>query len=174
MWDANDRYAQRPGYAAIITDALPMICGCKQGTDIELEEVDIPEGQDRGPILHDIDFELHHGRLLCVIGQVGCGKTSLMHAIMGEVDKVSGSVSVNGKLAYAAQGPFVMNMTLRDNILFGSEYDAEKYRKVLDACALTSDLDQLPAGDMTQIGERGACVFLRAARCLLLLSYLEC
>ena len=109
------------------------------------------------PILHDIDFELHHGRLLCVIGKVGSGKTSLMHAIMGEVDKVAGSVAVNGQLAYAAQGSFVMNMTLRDNVLFGSDYDAEKYKKVLDACALTDDLDQLPAGDMTQIGERGAC-----------------
>ena len=118
-----------------------------------------------------------------------------MHAIMGEVDKVSGSVAVNGKLAYAAQSSFVMNMTLRcatpsvapstaslpalqpakhpgyltasccalgtclpnrDNVLFGSDYDAERYKTVLDACALTSDLDQLPAGDMTQIGERGA------------------
>jgi ABC-type cobalamin/Fe3+-siderophores transport system ATPase subunit len=113
VWDTNDRYAQRPGYAAILTDALPTLCGCKQRKDLELEEVEIPEGQDRGPILHDIDFELHHGRLLCVIGQVGSGKTSLMHAIMGEVDKVSGSVAVNGKLAYAAQSSFVMNMTLR-------------------------------------------------------------
>ena len=54
------------------------------------------------------------------------------------------TVSVNGSLAYAAQSSFVMNMTLRDNVLFGSAYDEEKYHQVLDACALTGDLDQLP------------------------------
>ena len=88
-------------------------------------------------------------------GKVGSGKTSLLHAVMGELEKTSGSVGVKGSLAYAAQSAYVMNMTLRENVLLGTEYDAERYKQVLFACALEDDLDQLPAGDQTQIGEKG-------------------
>ena len=64
-------------------------------------------------------------------------------------------MEVNGVVSFAAQSAFIMNATLRENILFGSEYDEAKYEKVLDVCALQPDLAQLQAGDMTQIGERG-------------------
>eukprot|EP01052_Picozoa_sp_SAG31_P002041 SAG31_NODE_68_length_28153_cov_23.647717_23_plen_75_part_00 len=70
-----------------------------------------------------------------------------MHAILGELERTHGSVTVNGSVSYAAQSSFIMNCTLKDNILFGSEYDEEKYRQVLFACALEDDLKQLPAGD---------------------------
>ncbi len=146
VWDADNRYKMNGGLMSLF----------KKETwtkRVKLEAIE--EDQDRGPCLFNQDFQMHQGRLNCIIGQVGSGKTSLLHAILGELEKTSGSVTVNGSISYAAQSSYVMNMTLRDNVLFGSEYDAEKYKKVLFACALTDDLDQLPAGDMTQIGEKG-------------------
>lgn len=62
---------------------------------------------------------------------------------------------INGTVAYAAQRAWIQNATLRDNILFGSPYDADRYARVLSACALSSDLDLLEAGDQTEIGEKG-------------------
>ena len=149
VWDSKDRYKMNKGLSGLFKE----LCGCKKRDKVEIKPKE--EEQDRGPCLNDIDFELHHGRLCCIIGKVGSGKTSFMHAIMGELDKMQGSVGVKGSVAYAAQSSFVMNMSLRDNILFGSDYDEQLYKKVLFACALDDDLKQLPAGDMTQIGERG-------------------
>jgi ABC-type multidrug transport system fused ATPase/permease subunit len=140
IWDQSDRYKARPGYIQGIAE----LCGCRKRKKWEVEAVETD--QDRGLCLQDIDFELHHGRLCCIIGKVGSGKTSLMHALLGELDKTKGSVAVKGSVAYAAQSSFVMNMTLKDNILFGSDYDEEKYKQVLFACALEEDLKQLPAG----------------------------
>lgn len=62
---------------------------------------------------------------------------------------------INGKVAYAAQRAWIQNATLRDNVLFGAPFDPERYSRVLAACALTSDLDLLEAGDQTEIGEKG-------------------
>merc|ERR1712129_226269 len=70
-------------------------------------------------------------------------------------DKVRGSSQVEGRVAYVAQQAWIQNMTVRDNILFGSEYNAAKYQQVVEACALLSDLEILPAGDQTEIGENG-------------------
>lgn len=65
------------------------------------------------------------------------------------------SPQINGTLAYAAQRAWIQNATLRDNVLFGMPMDAERYARVLSACALTSDLELLEAGDQTEIGEKG-------------------
>ena len=74
-------------------------------------------------------------------------------------------VQIKGSIAYVPQTPFIMNASLRDNILFGAPFDAEKYQvllycpcdaqKVLEACSLLPDIAILPAGDMTEIGEKG-------------------
>ena len=57
-------------------------------------------------------------------------------------------------MAYVAQQPWIQNATVRDNILFGKSFDEERYNRVLDACALRPDLQILPAGDLTEIGEK--------------------
>ncbi len=71
------------------------------------------------------------------------------------MNKVSGSYYVNGSVSYAAQQAWIQNATLKDNILFGNELDEIKYRGVIEACALATDFKILPAGDRTEIGEKG-------------------
>ncbi|KAJ2078167.1 hypothetical protein H4R24_004671 [Coemansia sp. RSA 988] len=105
--------------------------------------------------LNNIEVQCKRSELLAVVGRTGSGKTSLVSAILGDMIKCSGDVTVCGSVAYVAQQPWILNATLRDNILFGSSYDKEYYSRVIDACALRQDLDNLSVGDLTEIGERG-------------------
>lgn len=107
------------------------------------------------PVLHNINMMVPQGSLLAVVGHVGCGKSSLISALLGEMEKTEGDVSVRGSVAYVPQQAWIQNATLRDNILFGKAFNECKYRCVLEACALTPDLEVLPGGDMTEIGEKG-------------------
>ncbi|XP_025268777.1 ATP-binding cassette sub-family C member Sur isoform X2 [Camponotus floridanus] len=97
------------------------------------------------------------GQLTIIVGKTGSGKTSLLLALLGEIQKINGSIEwTKGlKIAYVAQRPWLQNATLRDNILFGSTYRSRRYRNVLRACALQPDVDILPGRDLTRIGERG-------------------
>ncbi|XP_023213820.1 multidrug resistance-associated protein 4-like, partial [Centruroides sculpturatus] len=88
------------------------------------------------PILNDISLNVQPGELLTVIGPVGSGKTSLLMSILGEIPISSGRVTVKGKIAYASQEAWVFNDTIRENILFGEEYQEDKYRKILYITAL--------------------------------------
>ena len=74
---------------------------------------------------------------------------------MGEIEKVKGRISVSGRLSYVAQQAWIQNMTLKDNICFGNLYDKERYNQVIYASALQEDLEILPSGDLTEIGENG-------------------
>uniref|UniRef100_H3AES0 ABC-type glutathione-S-conjugate transporter n=1 Tax=Latimeria chalumnae TaxID=7897 RepID=H3AES0_LATCH len=107
------------------------------------------------PILHDINLMVPYGSLVAVVGHVGCGKSSLVSALLGEVEKLEGKVSIRGSVAYVPQQAWIQNATLKDNILFGQPFNEEKYQKVLEACALVTDLEMLPGGDQTEIGEKG-------------------
>ncbi|KAK2159275.1 hypothetical protein LSH36_155g02029 [Paralvinella palmiformis] len=112
-------------------------------------------GKDDLPILKNISVTIPDGKLVAVVGQVGAGKSSLINAVLGEMEKLSGYVNVRGSVAYVAQQAWIQNNTVKDNILFGHEMETDKYNQILDACALRPDLDILPAGDMTEIGEKG-------------------
>merc|ERR1719506_3068890 len=91
-----------------------------------------------------------------IAGAVGSGKSSLLSALLGELRSVGGAkAGVSGRVGYVAQTAFVLNETLRENILFGRPMDEDRYEAVLSACALLPDLKVLPGGDMTQIGEKG-------------------
>ncbi|XP_077481255.1 ATP-binding cassette sub-family C member 3 isoform X2 [Stigmatopora argus] len=107
------------------------------------------------PVLQNINILVPQGSLLAIVGHVGCGKSSLISSLLGEMEKLEGDVSIRGSVAYVPQQAWIQNATLRDNILFGKTYNEQKYRCVLEACALTPDLDVLPGGDMTEIGEKG-------------------
>jgi ATP-binding cassette subfamily C (CFTR/MRP) protein 1 len=87
---------------------------------------------------------------------VGSGKSSILCALLGEMNKISGDITVHGTLAYVAQQAWIQNETLKNNILFGNDLDERLYVSTLKACALTNDLQILPAGDLTEIGEKGA------------------
>lgn len=105
--------------------------------------------------LEDINFAASKGELTCVVGRVGAGKSSFLQAILGDLWKVKGEVVVHGSTAYVAQQPWVMNASVKENILFGHRFDPVFYDKTVKACALTEDFAQLPDGDETEVGERG-------------------
>ena len=103
----------------------------RRGAKMKEEEED--ENEDGTPeVLQDINLQVKKGTLCSIVGKVGAGKSSLLNAILSEMDVAGGSVEVNGVVSFAAQSAFIMNATLRENILFGSEYDEAKYEKVLD------------------------------------------
>lgn len=105
--------------------------------------------------LKNINLAVKKGSLTAVVGVVGSGKSSLISALLGEMEKHSGDVNVDGSIAYVSQLPWIQNTTLMDNVLFGRKLNKEIYDKVIHACALVSDLAMLPAGDQTEIGEKG-------------------
>ncbi|XP_053165539.1 ATP-binding cassette sub-family C member 5 isoform X2 [Hemicordylus capensis] len=107
-------------------------------------------------VLYNVDLEIEKGKLVGICGSVGSGKTSLISAILGQMTLLEGSISVDGTFAYVAQQAWILNALLRDNILFGKEFDEERYNTVLNDCCLRPDLAILPNGDLTEIGERGA------------------
>uniref|UniRef100_A0A6Q2XG32 ATP-binding cassette sub-family C member 5 n=1 Tax=Esox lucius TaxID=8010 RepID=A0A6Q2XG32_ESOLU len=106
--------------------------------------------------LHHIDLRVKKGTLLGICGSVGSGKSSLLSALLGQMTLLEGHVVATGGFAYVAQQAWILNDSLRENILFGNEYNEDKYNAVLGACCLIPDLTELPYGDMTEIGERGA------------------
>uniref|UniRef100_A0A8D1SQ16 Multidrug resistance-associated protein 1 n=1 Tax=Sus scrofa TaxID=9823 RepID=A0A8D1SQ16_PIG len=107
------------------------------------------------PTLHGITFSIPEGSLVAVVGQVGCGKSSLLSALLAEMDKVEGHVAIKGSVAYVPQQAWIQNVSLRENILFGRQLQERYYKAVIEACALLPDLEILPSGDRTEIGEKG-------------------
>ncbi|RDL39375.1 putative multidrug resistance protein [Venustampulla echinocandica] len=105
--------------------------------------------------LEDINFTAAKGELSCIVGRVGAGKSSFLQAMLGDLWKVKGQVVVHGSTAYVAQQSWVMNASVKENILFGHKYDPIFYDKTVKACALLEDFAQLPDGDETEVGERG-------------------
>uniref|UniRef100_A0A8C5B493 Multidrug resistance-associated protein 4-like n=1 Tax=Gadus morhua TaxID=8049 RepID=A0A8C5B493_GADMO len=108
------------------------------------------------PTLQKLSFTLRSGELLAVVGPVGAGKSSLLGAILGELNQESGVLKVKGRLTYASQQPWIFPGTIRSNILFGKALIPQKYERVLQACALKKDMALLPDGDLSVIGDRGA------------------
>ncbi|KAJ6666237.1 hypothetical protein lerEdw1_000509 [Lerista edwardsae] len=108
--------------------------------------------------LSNIDIRIPSGQMTMIVGQVGCGKSSLLLAILGEMQNLEGKVHWSRNrysVAYAAQKPWLLNATVEENITFGSPFNKQRYKTVTDACSLQPDIDLLPFGDQTEIGERG-------------------
>ena len=108
--------------------------------------------------LNDLDFSVGRNELVAVIGGVGSGKSSLLAALAGDMRRTSGSVTMGATRAFCPQYAWIQNTTVKENILFGKDYDKNWYEAVVDACALRPDLEMLPCGDLTEIGERGITV----------------
>ncbi|KAM7353891.1 multidrug-Resistance like Protein 1 isoform 2-T2 [Cochliomyia hominivorax] len=110
---------------------------------------------DEDVTLKNINIEVKKKNLCAIVGTVGSGKSSVIQAFLGEMEKITGSVNTVGSIAYVPQQAWIQNATLRENILFGKSYDRKRYNRVIDACALRADIDMLSAGDQTEIGEKG-------------------
>lgn len=106
--------------------------------------------------LNDLNVQFPKGKLIGVIGPIGAGKSSLLQALLYELPLESGSISINGSLSYASQVPWIFAASVKQNILFGQEYDRDRYNAVVQACALTRDFQQFEDADQTIVGERGA------------------
>ena len=107
------------------------------------------------PFLKNLNLEIVPGECVAIVGSVGAGKSLLLAAMLGELKLQRGRFESAGTLAYVSQQAWIVNASVRENIVFGLEFDAEKYARCLHVCALESDIAQLPAGDLTEIGERG-------------------
>ena len=108
--------------------------------------------------LHGLNFSVGRNELIAVIGGVGSGKSSLLAALAGDMRRTCGSITMGASRAFCPQYAWIQNTSVRENILFGKDYDRKWYESVVDACALRPDLDMLPNGDLTEIGERGITV----------------
>ena len=126
-------------------------------------------------VLKDVTLSIHQNALVTIIGPVGCGKSSLLMAMLGELPLTDGKLQRNGAIAYAAQEPWVFSDTLRNNILFGRPFDHHRYETVLEVCDLTKDIAGFPNGDLTLIGQRGVTLSggQRARVCLARAVYPE-
>ncbi|KAJ1270320.1 hypothetical protein BS78_06G045000 [Paspalum vaginatum] len=130
--------------------------GEDDGENGECEEEDDVQGTPvLETVLKGISVEVRRGELVAVVGTVGSGKSSLLSCIMGEMEKISGTVSVCGSTAYVAQTAWIQNGTIQENILFGKPMHAERYKEVVRSCCLEKDLEIMEFGDQTEIGERG-------------------
>ncbi|XP_032672438.1 multidrug resistance-associated protein 7 isoform X2 [Odontomachus brunneus] len=108
--------------------------------------------------LYNINMSVQKGQLIGIMGKIGSGKTLLLDGILAEITKTTGVIAVNDDhkgFGYVKQNPWLQRGTIRDNILFGKAYDHNKYKNILKACALTSDLNILPNKDLTTVGEAG-------------------
>ncbi|KAG1691083.1 Multidrug resistance-associated protein 1 [Nymphon striatum] len=107
------------------------------------------------PVLKDISLEIKPNSLVAIVGSVGAGKSSLISSILGELNKINGSVNVKGDVAYVPQTAWIRNASIKGNVIMQKEKNERKYQKIIDACGLRSDLKILPNGDKTEIGEKG-------------------
>ncbi|KAL4933065.1 putative ABC bile acid transporter [Aspergillus undulatus] len=140
-------------------------------TEPEKESRDITSSADAAPlqlescsfawpgkstsVLSEVDLSISTG-MTVVYGKVGAGKTALLQGLLGELDKTQGKSYISSEMmGYCAQTPWLQSMSIRDNILFSSPYDEQRYKRVLDACALLPDLASFKHGDLSFVGENG-------------------
>ncbi|KAF8271622.1 metal resistance protein YCF1 [Lactarius quietus] len=132
-----------------------VLCAGDEVLNIKDGEFSWSKDPSVSPTLEGINVVVRKGELVGIVGRVGAGKSSLLSAIIGDMRRNEGKVTVCGTVSYAPQNPWLMGASIRDNILFSHEYDETFYNLVLDACALRPDLELLPNGDLTEVGEKG-------------------
>ena len=135
------------------TEKVPVTSGTNT---VELECVSGKWNKEETELTLDtMSLTASSGKLVAIIGPVGSGKSSIIQAVLGEFPSSQGSVTIRGAISYSPQEAWVFSGTVRQNILFGIEFDEERYWRVIEACALKDDFAQWEFGDRTLVGERG-------------------
>lgn len=160
--DLSSYYAPMTGNFSKRSEDNPVVLSVKNGSfcfhkkrDRTSDGLVINDIQDFK--LERVNIEIHKGELVCIEGTVGTGKSSLINAILGNMKKVSGNVSLHDTTAgfgFVSQNPWLQRGTIRDNICWGSVFDESKYHSVINCCALREDIDKL-GGDNVGVGEGG-------------------
>lgn len=125
------------------------------GHAITLKNATLSWSREEPPVLKNVSLNVRAGSLVAVVGAVGSGKSSLLSGILGSLEKISGTVDVQGRLAYVPQQSWIQNATVKGNVVFTNPLDEERYREAVESCALLPDLEMLPGGENTEIGEKG-------------------
>ncbi|CRK89767.1 CLUMA_CG003444, isoform A [Clunio marinus] len=126
---------------------------------IEVIDVDASwTSEYKSKTLSDLNIKIRNGQLCAIVGSVGSGKSSILQLLLGELSINTGNVFIKGDISYASQDSWLFSDTVRNNILFGLPYDKTRYQETIKHCALITDLQQLPHGDKTFVGERGSAL----------------
>jgi ATP-binding cassette subfamily C (CFTR/MRP) protein 4 len=107
------------------------------------------------PTIKNLNLLIREGSLCAIVGPVGAGKSSILQMLLGELPPLNGSIKLGGTIAYSSQEPWLFAGTVRNNILFGQEYNRLRYGQIIKICALEDDFKMFPRGDKTMVGERG-------------------
>ncbi|KAL6125711.1 hypothetical protein ACLB2K_073765 [Fragaria x ananassa] len=151
-----DRVASYLMEDEIQQDAIEHVPKDQMENSIEIENGKFGWNIDSSSITLDgIHLKVKRGMKVAICGTVGSGKSSLLSCILGEIQKLSGTVKISGTKAYVPQSPWILTGNIRENILFGNAYDKAKYDRTVKACALEKDFELFSCGDLTEIGERG-------------------
>lgn len=140
------------------TAVIPQPNSSRNNETTTIDDASTINGDQEPFSLQNMNFTIGRNELVAVIGGVGSGKSSLLAALAGDMRKTRGDMTMGADRAFCPQYAWIQNATVRDNILFGKDMKKSWYNKVIDACALRPDLDMLPNGDQTEIGERGITV----------------
>ena len=118
-------------------------------TAIEIKEANFSWDKEKGGlVLRDLNMKVEKGKFVAIVGSVGASKSSLISSLLGDTEKVSGSIEVNGSISYSSQQAWIQNATVRENVLFGKDYNSEFYKNAIRSCQLESDFELLPAGNI--------------------------
>ncbi|KAJ5139829.1 P-loop containing nucleoside triphosphate hydrolase protein [Penicillium atrosanguineum] len=112
---------------------------------------------DDDPVFSNLSVDVPAKGTTMIVGPVGCGKSTLLRVLLGEISESSGTISTTYRnAAYCSQSPWITFGTVKQNIVGASHWDRRWYDRIVQACALQTDLQQLPAGDQTKVGVRGS------------------
>ncbi|KAL1937459.1 hypothetical protein VTO73DRAFT_13182 [Trametes versicolor] len=149
VWDGP------PPDAPARKDKKGMFGNKKKPSKTNVPDADAEKSQESTFRLKDVNLAIPEGQLAAIVGPVGSGKSSLLEGMIGEMRRTAGSVKFKGSVAYCPQSAWIQNATVRDNIIFGRPFDEERYWKAVHDACLEADLELLPNGDLTEVGERG-------------------
>jgi len=144
----DDAFELQDGFEAkLTTEALPSLFPSDSNMAIEAFHMNYSwDPTQQEPTLHDISLQIQLGQVCCAIGMVGSGKSSLLEGLLGEMNAQGGYYRIRGKVAYISQSAWIIHASLRENICLGLPYDEQRYFQVIQAAALTQDIQLLPGG----------------------------